>query len=176
VFAKKIMSQTILGNTLALNYELYIEGQCKDVTNGPYSFQGSLSMATVIYEAVDRVDTPVTMCARSTRWDEGEPAIGMPWDDRPVPVESTLFEELFKAVADELAARHIPGYIEYIRKDYPELYREMREAEDHLNSAWTAARNGEAPVSEFVYALEQWQSVHQQAMQIRAQEIEKNEE
>jgi hypothetical protein len=70
------------------------------------------------------------------------------------------FQELFEHANSELVAAYIPGTLEMIREDFPDLARETQEAEDGVNEIWLKARAGEENFEAFRAAVDRWKTLH----------------
>jgi hypothetical protein len=74
------------------------------------------------------------------------------------------FQELFEKAVAEVGAWYLPGTLEIIREDFPDLAGEMQLAEDQVNELWLKARKGLGDMGALSEAVENWESLHLRAI------------
>ena len=75
-------------------------------------------------------------------------------------IKRGLFE---KAVA-EVGACYLPGTLEMIRADFPDLAGEIEQAEDRINELWLKAGKEPVDVGAFREAVDRWKTLHLRAI------------
>ena len=76
------------------------------------------------------------------------------------------FQTLFEKANAELVAAYLPGTLELIREEYPDLSTKIQEAEDHINDLWRTARQGMGNLRDFKAAVEKWQALHLKSIEL----------
>jgi hypothetical protein len=82
------------------------------------------------------------------------PETALPYN--PVEVYHSIFEQ---AVAN-ISKVYLPGALEMIREDFPELARMQYEAEDRINELCQTAKLGQADIGTYRQAVERWKTLH----------------
>lgn len=64
------------------------------------------------------------------------------------------FQSIFEKTVNEVAGKYLPGTLEMIRADFPDLAGEIEEAEDRVNDLWLKAVKGPVDVGTFREAVD----------------------
>ena len=83
-----------------------------------------------------------------------------------VSSQATLgdFQSLFEKTVAEVGACYIPGTLEMIRADFPDLAGEIEAAEDRVNDLWLKARTEAVDVGDIREDVERWKTLHLRAI------------
>jgi len=87
---------------------------------------------------------------------------------RVVPMRSEdptkTFKGLLEKAVDETATVYRPGCLEMIREGFPDLAKEIQDAEDRINLLWLQAREGTGTMKDFEEAVGKWKRLHLRAI------------
>ena len=90
-------------------------------------------------------------------------------EPKPVPVPAMEdYQTLFGKVVDDVSRAYLPGTLEMIQEDFPELAEEMQEAEDQVNDLWLRAKEGAGDMGAFRDAVDRWKSFHLRAIRFNS--------
>jgi hypothetical protein len=78
----------------------------------------------------------------------------------PEKAPAVAFENTFKAAMNDLEERYLPGALDYIREDFPDLAQEIQEAEEQINQLWLIAQATGGDLEQFRQAVERWKALH----------------
>jgi hypothetical protein len=78
----------------------------------------------------------------------------------PENVPAKAFEDTFKEAMNDLEERYLPGALDYIREDFPDLAQEIQEAEARINQLWLIAQATGGDRGQFKEAVERWKALH----------------
>jgi hypothetical protein len=78
----------------------------------------------------------------------------------PEKVPAKPFMDTFKEAMNDLEERYLPGALDYIRDDFPDLAQEIQEAEERINQLWLIAQATGGGMEEFRETVEQWKALH----------------
>jgi hypothetical protein len=73
---------------------------------------------------------------------------------------SKPFVDTFKEAMNDLEERYLPGALDYIREDFPDLAHEIQETEDRINQLWLIAQATGGDLKQFRTAVERWKTLH----------------
>lgn len=85
----------------------------------------------------------------------------------PLDTEESLinaFRNLFEKTVADISIQYIPGTLEMIREDFPELAKEIQTAEDRVNELWLQAKTEAVDLGAFSEAVERWKTLHLRAI------------
>lgn len=77
-----------------------------------------------------------------------------------------IFRDLFERAVSDVSNQYLPGTLDFIRKDLPDLYREMEKAEDRVNDLWIQARKKAISETAAHEAIGQWKNLHLKAIEL----------
>jgi hypothetical protein len=78
----------------------------------------------------------------------------------PEKVPAKTFVDTFKEAMNDLEERYLPGALEFIREEFPDLAQEIQEAEDRINQLWLIAQATGGDLEQFRAAVERWKALH----------------
>lgn len=80
----------------------------------------------------------------------------------PLPEKAPAkpFVDTFKEAMNDLEERYLPGALDFIREDFPDLAQEIQEAEKRINQLWLIAQATCGDLEHFKEAVERWKALH----------------
>ena len=76
------------------------------------------------------------------------------------------FEGAFQRIVAEIKDCYIYGTVDFIEVHHPALYNRVIAARDKIDDVWKKGHKGEARIDEFITALDEWKSLHIQAIDL----------
>jgi hypothetical protein len=86
-------------------------------------------------------------------------------DDLSEPNLGT-YQAIFEQAVADLSKVYLPGTLEMIREDFPDLASKTQAVEDLINELWLKARNGVGDISAFRDEVERWKNLHLMGIKI----------
>ncbi|MFH0926827.1 MAG: hypothetical protein V1872_14550 [bacterium] len=125
---------------------------------------------------IDNLDPNIHKGLRNVLIDEYNRRTGIKKDIPKIdtPPDSGCFAEIFNKAVDAINKRYIDGTFDYINKFKPDLYQEIKEADDNMNARWKEGLQGKSSIDDFREALKKWYFLNLKAIQLYVLEINKN--
>jgi hypothetical protein len=75
------------------------------------------------------------------------------------------YQTLFEQALADISKVYLPGTLEMVREDFPDLASKTQEVEIMINELWLKARAGESNLHAFQQAVDQWKTLHMRGIQ-----------
>jgi hypothetical protein len=88
------------------------------------------------------------------------------------PISGEILDDLYIQTMHKINDRYLKGTIMFIEKNYPDLDRQIDEVDKQINEIWKSCLQDEASLNDFEEALNTYQNLYLEAIELYKSKIE----
>ncbi len=88
------------------------------------------------------------------------------------PISEEILDDLYMQTMHKINDQYLKGTIRFIEKNYPDLDRQIDEVDKQINEIWKSCLQGRASLNDFEEALNTYQNLYLEAIELYKSKIE----